>query len=89
MKGAYRPPTKSLRDETGVQTDVKRGTADENRDATRLNRYRARHRTRGQLRAANRERGAKQVGDDGGIASDRALKAVVRLNRARKCSTTH
>ena len=88
MKGAY-APHEVLRDQTGVQADVKRSATDENRDAPGLNRHRARHRTRGQLGAANGERGAKQVGDRGRSGVDSAFKAVVRLDRATKRSTSH
>ena len=88
MKGAY-APHEVLRDQTGVQADVKRSATDENRDAPGLNRHRARHRTRGQLGAANGKRGAKQVGDDRRISGDRAFKAIVRLDRATKRSTSH
>lgn len=89
MKGAYRPPTKSLRDETGVQTDVKRGAADENRDATCLNRYRARHRTRGQFGAANRERGASQSGNRANRCRDVASKPIIGYNWAGKSCLSH
>ena len=88
MKGAY-APHEVLRDQTGVQADVKRSATDENRDAPGLNRHRARHLTRGQLGAANRQGRAKQVGDDCRISGNRAFKAIVRLNRAAKSCTCH
>ena len=88
MKGAY-APHEVLRDQTGVQTDVKRGATDENRDASGLNRHRARDRTRGQLGAANGKRGAKQVGDRGRSRVDSARETILRNNRARKSSSRH